>query len=120
MEPDELFSPRVPPSEASSWQTSGDAYAQYARDIGSRLAGEQALPQGWVAVHAGGETYYHHDATGGSQWERPSEAVRELSGLGVEDVGVLLRCLGMEALAAGFASHFVDGAALAQMGAPPR
>ena len=122
-DPATLFSPRLPPSEATSWGTSGAPRAEFAREIGRRLsavpaadAPDEALPPGWEAVADGLRTYYLHAATGATQWELPEPgATRELSSLSIAEVGRLLCSLGMDALAAGFAEHYVDGASLAQV-----
>ena len=143
-----MISPR---SEATSWQTSGDTHAEFARAIGSRIrepisasTPEVApgvgvggpLPPGWEAIQDGAQDtwYYHHTPSGVSQWDPPTEepppstaatpaapttpaapATRELTSLSIDEVGLLLGSLGMEALRPNFAAGFVDGASLAQI-----
>ena len=149
---DPVLSPR---SEATSWQTSGDTQADFARAIGSRIrepisastppalvpsvsvgVGGPPLPPGWEAIQDGaqGTRYYYHAPSGVSQWEPPTEvsppatvaappapttptapATRELTSLSIDEVGLLLGSLGMEALRPNFAAGFVDGASLAQI-----
>ena len=141
---DPKFSPR---SEATSWQTSGDTHAEFARAIGSRIrepmnqcssagAASTPLPPGWEAIQDGEQDtwYFYHTLSGVSQWESPTEepppstaaaaaapttptapATRELTSLSIDEVGLLLGSLGMEALRPSFAAGFVDGASLAQI-----
>ena len=133
-----------PRSEATSWQTSGDTHAEFARAIGSRIrepmdhrttsasaAGANApLPPGWEAIHDSAQDmrYYYHTPSGVSQWELPGEGAfvadaaavatcvtRELTSLSIAEVGLLLGSLDMEALRPAFAAGFVDGASLAQI-----
>ena len=124
-----MLSPR--PSEATSWHTSGEEQAEFAREIGSRLRGSVSepgaassaavgassaeLPLGWEPIHDGGGTYYHHAASGLSQWEPPTEAPRELTSLSIAEVGLLLESLGMAGLRSSFAENFVDGSSLSQV-----
>ena len=118
-----MLSPR--PSEATSWHTSGEEQAEFAREIGSRLRGSVSepgaassaeLPPGWEPIHdGGGGTYYHHAASGLSQWEPPTEAPRELTSLSIAEVGLLLESLGMAGLRSSFAENFVDGSSLSQV-----
>ena len=119
-----MLSPR--PSEATSWHTSGEEQAEFAREIGSRLRGSVSepgaddassaeLPLGWEPIHDGGGTYYHHAASGLSQWEPPTEAPRELTSLSIAEVGLLLESLGMAGLRSSFAENFVDEAILLRL-----
>ena len=118
----QVLSPR--PSEATSWHTSGDERAEFARAIGSRLrgsvhaeAGASDLPPGWELIHdVHGGAYYYHAASGLSQWETPTEdTTRELTSLSIAEVGRLLESLGMGGLRSNFGDNFVDGRSLSQV-----
>ena len=61
-----------------------DAIAEEVSDDARVGGGEDALPEGWEALHSPehGATYYHHTASSQTLWERPGKAAGAQQGAG--------------------------------------